>query len=170
MSLRLSLSNGVLSIDEGHASSIEGFHDQHPRRQETVQGMVHGGIRSAAPAVRAHQRLSSRPCLRVAVHDRSGRGAYGSRTLHRKSFDEPDHDHHDTPQNAGVSRRDLLGSAAVGAALGALATAGLSPEIQMLRRQSGVSIAALPLMTRTDVEIALERSPRSKCSTCCGVR
>ena len=46
------------------------------------------------------------------------------------SSDEPDHDHHDndTPQNAGVSRRDLLGSAAVGAALGALATAGLSPE------------------------------------------
>ena len=42
--------------------------------------------------------------------------------------------------------------------------------IQMLRRQSGVSIAALPLMTRTDVEMALERSPRSKCSTCCGVR
>jgi 5-methylthioadenosine/S-adenosylhomocysteine deaminase len=46
------------------------------------------------------------------------------------SSDEPDHDHHDNdmPQNAGVSRRDLLGSAAVGAALGALATAGLSPE------------------------------------------
>jgi len=46
------------------------------------------------------------------------------------SSDEPDHDHHDNdmPQNAGVSRRDLLGSAAVGAALSALATAGLSPE------------------------------------------
>ena len=46
------------------------------------------------------------------------------------SSDEPDHDHHDNhmPQNPEVSRRDLLGSAAVGAALGALATAGLSPE------------------------------------------
>ena len=42
------------------------------------------------------------------------------------SSDEPDHDHHDNdmPQNPEVSRRDLLGSAAVGAALGALATAG----------------------------------------------
>ena len=47
-----------------------------------------------------------------------------------KSSDEPHHDHHDNDrvENAGVSRRDLLGSAAVGAALGALATAGLSPE------------------------------------------
>ena len=46
------------------------------------------------------------------------------------SSDEPDHDHHDNhmPQNPEVSRRDLLGSAAVGAALSALATAGLSPE------------------------------------------
>ena len=46
------------------------------------------------------------------------------------SSNEPDHDHrdNDTLENAGVSRRDLLGSAAVGAALGALATAGLSPE------------------------------------------
>jgi hypothetical protein len=46
------------------------------------------------------------------------------------AHDSAGHDHHDndTPQNAGVSRRDLLGSAAVGAALGALATAGLSPE------------------------------------------
>ena len=41
-----------------------------------------------------------------------------------KSSDEPHHQDNDTPQN-GVSRRDLLGSAAVGAAFGALATAGI---------------------------------------------
>jgi cytosine/adenosine deaminase-related metal-dependent hydrolase len=50
-----------------------------------------------------------------------------------KSGDQHDrdgHDHHDddTAQTRGVSRRELLGSAAVGAALGALATAGLPPE------------------------------------------
>src|SRR4029079_15121218 len=47
-----------------------------------------------------------------------------------KFSNEPDHDHQekDAPRKDGVSRRDLLGSAAVGAALGALATAGLPPD------------------------------------------
>jgi 5-methylthioadenosine/S-adenosylhomocysteine deaminase len=43
------------------------------------------------------------------------------------------HDHHDndTPEKAGLSRRAFLGSAAGGAALGALATAGRPPETVM---------------------------------------
>ena len=46
---------------------------RHPRRQEAVQGMVHGGVRSAAPTGRAHQRSSSRSCLRASVDYRRRR-------------------------------------------------------------------------------------------------
>jgi cytosine/adenosine deaminase-related metal-dependent hydrolase len=45
-----------------------------------------------------------------------------------RDSDDDDQQVKQTSGNAGPSRRELLGSAAIGAALGALATAGLSPE------------------------------------------
>jgi cytosine/adenosine deaminase-related metal-dependent hydrolase len=69
-----------------------------------------------------------------------GKDKRPSETAHGPQSDSDKHDHHDndTQQTTGVSRRELLGSAAVGAALGALATAGLSPETLLAAPPEGV--------------------------------
>jgi cytosine/adenosine deaminase-related metal-dependent hydrolase len=62
-----------------------------------------------------------------------------------ESANTPDNvDHYDTAPKTGPSRRDLLGSAAVGAALGALATAGLPPETLLAAPQGKGPPGGLP--------------------------